>query len=126
MGLVFAAGAALYTWASVRLALGYVAPRRRVAADSDRRLGGALADALTCNAVVKSTAAETREDARLAGVLDLWQARMLRAWYASIHVAVAQNAMLIALQAVLVGGAVWLWSAGRATPGDVAYVPPAS
>jgi ATP-binding cassette subfamily B protein len=122
MGLVFAAGAALYTWASVHLALGYVAPRRRVAADSDSRLGGALADALTCNAVVKSTAAEIREDARLAGVLDLWRTRMLRAWYASIHTAVAQNAMLLALQAVLVGGAVWLWSAGRATPGDVAYV----
>ena len=111
MGLLFLAGALAYTWASIRLALGYVAPRRRVAADSDSRLGGALADAITCNPVVKSTAAENREDARLAQVLDRWQALMLRAWYASIHTAVAQNAMLIALQAVLVGSAVWLWSA---------------
>ncbi len=58
MGLVFLAGALLYTAVSIRLSLGYVAPIRRVAAESDSRLGGALADALTCNAVVKSTAAE--------------------------------------------------------------------
>ena len=61
MGLVFLLGSALYTAVSIRLALGYVAPIRRVAAESDSRLGGALADALTCNAVVKSTAAEARE-----------------------------------------------------------------
>jgi ATP-binding cassette, subfamily B, bacterial len=122
MGLVFLLGALAYTAVSIRLALGYVAPIRRVAAEGDSRLGGALADALTCNAVVKSTAAEEREDARLGGVLDRWRADMLRAWYASIHVGVAQNAMLIALQAALVGGALWLWSAGRASPGDVAYV----
>ncbi len=122
MGLVFLAGAVLYTALSIRLSLGYVAPIRRVAAECDSRLGGALADALTCNAVVKSTAAEAREDARLGDVLDTWQANMLRAWYASIHTGVAQNAMLIALQAALVGGALWLWSRGQASAGDVAYV----
>ena len=122
MGLVFLVGAVLYTALSIRLSLGYVAPIRRVAAENDSRLGGALADALTCNAVVKSTAAEGREDERLGGVLDVWQATMLRAWYASIHTGVAQNAMLIALQAALVGGALWLWSQGRASAGDVAYV----
>ena len=122
MGLVFLAGALLYTAVSIRLSLGYVAPIRRVAAESDSRLGGSLADALTCNAVVKSTAAEWREDARLGGVLDTWQANMLRAWYASIHTGVAQNAMLIALQAALVGGALWLWSRGQASAGNVAYV----
>ena len=122
MGLVFLVGAVLYTALSIRLSLGYVAPIRRVAAENDSRLGGALADALTCNAVVKSTAAEGSEDERLGGVLDVWQATMLRAWYASIHTGVAQNAMLIALQAALVGGALWLWSQGRASAGDVAYV----
>lgn len=122
MGLVFLLGALLYTAISIHLSLGYVAPIRRVAAESDSRLGGSLADALTCNAVVKSTAAEGREDARLAGVLDVWQANMLRAWYASIHTGVAQNAMLLVLQAGLVGGALWLWSRGQATAGDVAYV----
>ena len=122
MGLVFLAGALLYTAVSVRLSLGYVAPIRRVAVESDSRVGGALADALTCNAVVKSTAAEAREDARLGGILDGWQRNMRCAWYASIHTGVAQNAILLLLQGVLVGGALWLWSAGRASAGDVAYV----
>jgi ATP-binding cassette subfamily B protein len=122
MGVLFGLGAAAYTYASVRLATEYVAPRRRVAADRDSELGGALADAVTCNAVVKSTAAEAREELRLGAVLDRWQALMLRAWYASIHTAVAQNVMLILLQVGLVGAAVWLWTLGRATPGDVTYV----
>ena len=122
MGFVFLTGAVLYTAASVRLSLGYVAPLRRVAVESDSRVGGALADALTCNAVIKSTAAEEREDARLGGILDTWRASMLRSWYASIHTGVAQNAILLLLQAVLVGGALWLWSIGRASAGDVAYV----
>ncbi len=122
MGLVFLVGAVLYTVVSVRLSLGYVAPLRRAAVASDSRVGGALADALTCNAVVKSTAAEAREDARLGGLLDVWQGNMARAWLASIHTGVVQNAMLLVLQAALVGGALWLWSHGRASAGDVAYV----
>ena len=122
MGLVFLAGALLYTAVSIRLSLGYVAPLRRRAVESDSRIGGALADALTCNAVVKSTAAEEREDARLGGILDVWQANMQRAWYASVHTGVVQNAMLIVLQAALIGGALWLWSRGQASPGEVAYV----
>jgi ATP-binding cassette subfamily B protein len=122
MGLLFLLGAVGYTVVSVRLALGYVAPRRRLAADADSRLGGALADAITCNPVVKSTAAEAREEARLAAMLDPWQRLMLRAWYAGVNTAIAQNAMLIVLQAALVGCAIWLWSAGRASPGEVTYV----
>jgi ATP-binding cassette subfamily B protein len=122
MGLIFLIGAVLYSAISIHLSLGYVAPMRRVAVESDSRLGGAIADALTCNAVVKSTAAEAREDARLGRVLDVWRANMLRAWYASIVTGVAQNAMLLVLQAALVGGALWLWWRGQASAGDVTYV----
>ena len=122
MGLVFLVGAVLYSAVSIHLSLGYVAPLRRVAVESDSRLGGAIADALTCNAVVKSTAAETREDARLGRVLDVWQGNMVRAWYASVATGAAQNAMLLVLQAMLVGGALWLWWRGQASPGDVTYV----
>jgi len=44
-------------------------------------------------------------------------------WYASIHTGVVQNAMLIALQAILVGGALWLWSRGQASAAIESLVP---
>ena len=49
-----------------RLSLGYVAPAARLANAWDTKLGGSLADAVSCNAVVKAFGAEAREDARFA------------------------------------------------------------
>jgi ATP-binding cassette, subfamily B, bacterial len=122
LGILFFVCAVAYAAVSIRLSLYYVAPRRRLAAAEDSRLGGAIADAITCNSVVKTTSSEAREDSRLSTVLDGWERTGLRSWYASINTAVAQNAMLLVMQALLVGGAVWLWSRGDASPGDVAYV----
>ena len=56
---------------------GRVARHRRAAARLgnlwDTRMGGALADAVSCNAVVKAFGAETREEARLARVIGKWR-----------------------------------------------------
>ena len=43
-------------------------------------MGGALADAVSCNAVVKAFGAETREEARLEGVVGKWRQRTRRTW----------------------------------------------
>ncbi|TIN52137.1 MAG: ATP-binding cassette domain-containing protein, partial [Mesorhizobium sp.] len=62
------------------LSLGYVAPAARLANSWDTRLGGALADAVSCNAVVKGFGAEAREEARLARVVAKWRLRTGRTW----------------------------------------------
>ncbi len=94
----------------------------RVSNAWDTKVGGTLADALTCNAVVKSFGAEAREDARLAGVIGRWRTRVRRTWYRYNYTSTAQLAVLLCFRGSVIGGAILLWIAGRATPGDVTYV----
>jgi ATP-binding cassette subfamily B protein len=78
MGILVAAAASIYIAVSIALAVGYVAPAARLSNAQDTRVGGALADSVTCNAVVKSFGGESREDTRLARVLAKWSARTFR------------------------------------------------
>jgi ATP-binding cassette subfamily B protein len=74
LGLVIAVGAAVYVPMIIFFSTRYIAPAARVSNAWDTRVGGTLADAMTCNAVVKSFGAEAREDARLARVISRWRA----------------------------------------------------
>ena len=58
MGLVIAVGSAVYIGLTVVLSVGYVSPAATLANAWDTRMGGALADAISCNAVVKGFGAE--------------------------------------------------------------------
>lgn len=122
LGLVIAVGALLYVGMTVALSTRYIAPAARVSNAWDTRVGGTLADALTCNAVVKSFGAEAREDARLARVVGRWRTRVNRTWLRYNHANAAQLLVLLCLRGSVIGGAVLLWMAGRASPGDVTYV----
>src|SRR6202051_573167 len=82
LGLVIAVGALAYVSMTVLFSTRYIAPAARISNAWDTRVGGTLADALTCNAVVKSFSAEAREDARLARVISRWRGRVGGAWVA--------------------------------------------
>ncbi len=88
----------------------------------DTRLGGALADAVSCNTVVKAFGAEGREDARLAKVLRKWENRTRRTWSRGTLNGTAQGAMLLVLRAAVIGFALLLWARGQATAGDITFV----
>lgn len=122
LGLVVAIGAAIYLPMIVWFSTRYVAPAARISNAWDTKVGGTLADALTCNAVVKSFGAEAREDARLVRVISRWRVRVRRTWLRYNNTAMAQLSLLLCLRASVIGGAVLLWIAGRASPGDVTYV----
>jgi ATP-binding cassette subfamily B protein len=122
LGLVIAAGALIYVSMTVAFSTRYIAPAARVSNAWDTKVGGTLADALTCNAVVKSFGAEAREDARLARVISRWRARVRRTWLRYNYTSTAQLMVLLCLRASVIGGALLLWIAGRASPGDVTYV----
>ncbi|CAN5181738.1 ABC transporter ATP-binding protein [soil metagenome] len=87
----------------------------------DSRIGATVADAVSGNAVVKSFAAEQREEARLREVTQGWTVAVIRTWTRFTTIWAFQNILLVVLQAGLTGLLVWLWSQGRATPGDVAF-----
>jgi ATP-binding cassette subfamily B protein len=122
LGLVIAVGAAIYVPMIVLFSTRYIAPAARVSNAWDTKVGGTLADAVTCNAVVKSFGAEEREDARLARVISRWRKRVRRTWLRYNYTNVAQLSVLLCLRASVIGGALLLWMAGRASPGDVTYV----
>ncbi|MBX9650226.1 MAG: ABC transporter ATP-binding protein/permease, partial [Xanthobacteraceae bacterium] len=122
LGAVIAVGTLVYVSMTIAFSMNYIAPAARVSNAWDTRVGGTLADALTCNAVVKSFGAEAREDARLEGVIDRWRRRVRRTWLRYNYTSTAQLAVLLCFRGSVIGGAILLWIAGRASPGDVTYV----
>jgi ATP-binding cassette subfamily B protein len=122
MGLLVALGATGYIAMATLLTLRYVAPTAKLANESDSRVGGALADSIGCNAVVKSFAGEAREDDRLGRITEQWRARTHVSWMRGTRAGTAQGLVVVALQAAVLSLGVWFWRQGRATPGDIAYV----
>ncbi|MDQ0564417.1 ATP-binding cassette subfamily B protein [Rhizobium mesoamericanum] len=122
MGLIIGSGSLFYCAHTLALSLGYVAPAASLANSWDTRLGGSLADAISCNAVVRSFGAEAREDERLAAVISKWRHRMRRSCLRWTINVTTQGLTMAALRAVATGYALVLWSRGRTTPGDVALM----
>jgi ATP-binding cassette, subfamily B, bacterial len=121
MGAVVGAGALIYVVVMASVSLGLVAPAARLGNAWDTRLGGALADAVTCNSVVKAFGAELREEARLSRVIGKWRHRTRRAWLRGTFNGGVQNLMLAAIQAAILGAALILWVNDKATVGDIAF-----
>lgn len=122
MGLVTFVGAAAYVAITVTASLAWVAPAAQLSNAWDTRLGGALADAVTCNAVVKAFGAEEREEGRLAWLISKWSRRTTRTWMRSVWNNTFQNAALAMLRVAVLGVAVLLWWRAEATAGDAAFV----
>ena len=121
MGLVVGLGSLLYIAVTVAMSLGFVAPAARLGNLWDTRMGGSLADAVSCNAVVKAFGAEVREEARLSRVIGKWQKRTRRSWLRGTFNGGLQGAMLVAIQAAMIGVALKLWASGEASVGDIAF-----
>lgn len=122
MGLVIGLGSLAYVALTVTLSLFWVAPAASLANQWDTRLGGALADAVTCNAVVKGFGAETREESRLGSVIEKWRGRTRRTWQRATYNGSGQQFMLLLLRAGIVGAALVLWQQGLASAGDITFV----
>ncbi len=107
---------------TVALSVGYVSPAASLANMRDTRIGGALADAISCNAVVKRFGAEDREEERLSHVVGKWRSRTARTWVRGTLNGGIQGGMLILLRTAIVGIAILLWQQGVAEAGDIALV----
>ncbi|HZZ12390.1 MAG TPA: ABC transporter ATP-binding protein [Paraburkholderia sp.] len=121
MGAVVGAGSILYIAVTVAMSLGFVAPAARLANAWDTRMGGALADAVSCNGVVKAFGAEDREEALLARVIGKWRHRTRRTWVRGTINGGVQGGMLVVIQAAILGVALLLWARGEASVGDITF-----
>lgn len=122
LGAYFTTAVAVFIGVSIALSLGYVAPANQAANDADTHLGGALADAVTCNTVIKSFGAERREDARLDGAAGHWQQRARMAWRRSMDSGAVQSLMIVALLGGLLVIVLTRAEVGGAPLGDLVYV----
>ncbi len=122
MGLLVLVGAITYIAVAATLSVKFVGPAASLSNQWDTRLGGVLADSITCNAVVKSFGAEAREDGLLERVVTKWRRRTSRTWMRGTTNGTIQSLMLLTLRAAIIGMAIYLWWTGQATPGEVAYV----
>ncbi|MFM9842616.1 MAG: ABC transporter ATP-binding protein [Dongiaceae bacterium] len=122
MGLVIIVGTTAYVAMTALLSVAYVGPAAQLSNAWDTRIGGALADAVSCNAVVKAYGAEAREDARLVKIIGRWRRRIARTWTRSTNNGTLQLIALLLLRAAIIAVALWLWWRGEATAGDVTYV----
>jgi ATP-binding cassette subfamily B protein len=121
MGAVVGVGSVLYIAVTVIVSLGFVAPAARLANAWDTRMGGALADAVSCNGVVKACGAEEREEALLDRVIVKWRHRTRRTWIRGTINGGLQGGMLVAIQAAILGAALLLWMRGEASVGDITF-----
>jgi ATP-binding cassette, subfamily B, bacterial len=122
MGLAVGVGTVLYVAVTVKLSLDYVTPATRRSNVWDSRLGGALADAVSCNPVVKAFGAEGREDARFGRVVARWRTRTWVTWTRATLTGVVQQGILMMLRLAVIGLALLFWWQGAATLGDITFV----
>jgi ATP-binding cassette subfamily B protein len=122
MGALVGLGGALYVAQTVVLSLRWVSPASRLSNSWDTRLGGAMADAIGANAVVKAFGAEAREDARLGWLMNKWRRRTARTWHRSVAGEALQIGTLALLRVATLGAGLWLWWRGEASAGDLATV----
>jgi len=122
MGLIVGVGSLLYIGLTFFLSVGYVAPAATLSNAWDTKLGGALADAISCNTVVKAFGAETREESRLSKVVDKWSHRTDRTWNRGTLNGSVQGVMLLAMRGAILAAGLWLWQTGVASAGDITFV----
>jgi len=122
VGAAVAVSVVAYLAISTAMLFWYVAPRLRRTNAMDSRLGGSLADSISCNAVVKSFGAEQREDAVISRLTRIWRFRLRHGWDRDMDTYTTQTMFMTLVQGGVLGLVLWMWSLGRATPGDFAYV----
>ena len=122
LGVYFGAAVTLFLVVTTSTSLLYVAPANELANEADTKMGGALADAITCNPVVKGFGAEALEDERMRRDTLEWRNRARRSWRRSVDAGALQSLMLVSLLGGLVALVFARAQGGVAQADDVVYV----
>lgn len=109
----------LFVAASIILALKVNMPRFKKSAEQDTLVGATIADIMTAMPTVKSFAGEAREDTHFAEVAGEWRKRSQNAWLTSTVIDFIRVHIRIALMIGMIALTIYMWSEGKATPGDV-------
>ena len=122
MGLVIAVGSVMFIGIAAVLSLAYVAPAASLANQWDTKLGGCAGRRGELQR--RGEGVSALKSARTCG----WQAcRQMaaahrRTWQRGNINGGTQIVALLLLRVAVIGTAIWLWSQGQATAGDLAFV----
>ena len=122
MGIYFAVSVVVFVSVSIAMSLYYVAPANVRSNDADTAMGGALADAVTCNSVVKAFGAEDREDVGIHDVSGDWRIKARTAWTMSMNAGAIQSVMIVCLLGGLLLIVLRLAEAGSSILDDIVFV----
>ena len=122
LGIYFIVAVIIFLAITISLSLGYVAPANRDSNEADTALGGALADAITCNSVVKGFGSEVTEDVRLSASSNHWRLRARRAWLRSMDAGGVQTILIILMLGGLLAIVLTLAGDEAADVDDMVYV----
>jgi ATP-binding cassette subfamily B protein len=111
-----------FTAFSVFLSLKYVAPKNRIYADEDSRLGGTIADSVTGYAAVKAAGAELHEYARITTAANRFALAARTAWIRANILSLSQNIVINIGRFVALYLAAVYWAQGTFNAGDVMFV----
>lgn len=120
VGLFVAAMIAIYCVVSIWMSLVILAPKFKRAAKADTQVGAVLADIITGNATVKSFGAEQREERLFGRVSHRWKLRSQKAWLTGEIGNLVRGMLRMTMLGGMMAVTIWLWTQGRATPGDIA------
>ncbi|KPP81080.1 MAG: ATP-binding cassette, subfamily B, bacterial [Oceanicaulis sp. HLUCCA04] len=121
VGLYALAVTVIFITVSVLMSTLYVRPQNLRSNRLDSELGGAVADAVSGIATVKSFGAEAREDQRFQSLAWRWRGEVKKTWLRFVNTWLVQIIAVLALQAGLTGLLIWLWQRGEASPGAVVF-----
>ena len=122
MGIYFAIAVAIYLTVTVVVSLKYVAPANVESNEADTKLGGVLADAITCNSVVKAFGSEVREEGLVDEVTFAWRRKARRAWTRSMDAGALQSVLIIAMMGGLFTIVLLSANTGDTKLDDITYV----
>jgi ATP-binding cassette subfamily B protein len=122
LGGISLAGALLYLAVTCWVSIALVMPPTRRANITDSLASGVMGDALACQQAVKAFAAEDVENQRVSDVLMQWRAHTRSAWHWMTSNYAIQRVLLLALRIWVTLLAVYLWSKGEATAGEIVFV----
>jgi ATP-binding cassette subfamily B protein len=111
-----------FTAFSVLISIRYVAPKNRIYADEDSRLGGTIADSVTGYAAVKASGAETHEYERIKFAANRFATAARTAWIRANMLALSQNVIINIGRFAAGLMAAYYWSKGLFSAGDVMFV----
>ncbi|MBX3485178.1 ABC transporter ATP-binding protein [Phenylobacterium sp.] len=112
----------LYIASNVVLTTLYARPANLKSVAMDSRIGGAIADSISSNATVKAFGAEPREEARIAGVTEMWRTATIRTWSRFTDLWLLHNMILVVLGGGMTGLMLMEWQKGHVKAGAVALV----